>query len=344
MKVFFLLSGEHETLPKAEAIACLESMGAKFNVIFCLDSILAVRLGKTNKINEIHDRIALSHKICELFFSCECEKEKILKNVENLSFSKLKFSVRVLRIKRYFRNLSTLELEREIGSVIWNKTKANVDLENPEVEYYGVISEKFVFGKVLHEINRYQYEKRKPHLRPFFKPGVMIPRICRALVNLTRVKKGEKLLDPFCGTGGFLIEAGFIGAKVYGCDIDPKILHGCKKNLEHYGIRDYKLWVGDARDLANMLNFHDFDAVVTDPPYWISASTKGAKLEELYKEAIKAIHKVLKPEKFACIVMPDKIKGESFAREVGFEIIERHFERVHRSLTRKILVLQKKKL
>ena len=341
MRFFFYLSGEHPTLPRAEIFACLESANITYRNVFSLDQVVVVDIPK---INGVIQRLALTHKICEFIFMCSCNEEEIIEEVNKEDFPDKTYAVRILRIKNYFRNISTLKLEKKIGKIIHEKTRAKVNLNNPEVVYFGIISEKFVFGKVLHEINRYQYEKRKPHLRPFFKPGVMIPRICRALVNLTRVKKGEKLLDPFCGTGGFLIEAGLIGVKVYGCDIDPRILHGCKKNLEHYGIRDYELWVGDARDLANILKFHDFDAVVTDPPYGISASTKGAKLEELYKEAIKAIHKVLKPEKFACIVMPDKIKGESFAEEVGFKIIERHFERVHRSLTRKILVLQKKKL
>ena len=90
----------------------------------------------------------------------------------------------------------------------------------------------------------------------------MSPKLARCMANLARVKEGDTVLDPFCGTGGILIEAGLIGCKVIGCDIDWKMKKGTATNLEYAGITDYKTHVVDVRELEM---YEEVDAVVTDP-------------------------------------------------------------------------------
>lgn len=334
MKIFFLLSGEHKTLPNAEALATLEGIGAKFRVLHNFKQVLVL---ETDKINALHKRVALSHALCEFFGACDADINEIIKLVEKSDIEvRGSFAVRVKRIENPSRRMNTMELERNIGKII----KGRTDLKAPENLIYGVLSDKFVLGKLIHKVNRAQYEKRKPHLRPYFRPGVMLPRNCRAVVNLTRVKAGQKFLDPFCGTGGFLIEAGLMGAKVYGCDIEREAVEGCEKNLRWCGIKNYKLEVGDARALKHKYkNF--FDAIATDPPYGISASTRGLKLGELYESSIESFYEMLKPGKYACVIAPGKVALEKIAEDTGFEIVEKHFERIHKSLIRKILVVWK---
>lgn len=60
----------------------------------------------------------------------------------------------------------------------------------------------------------------------------MPPRLARILVNLSGVKKGEKLADCFCGIGVLLQEALLLGRNVVGVDIDKNAIAGCRKNLE----------------------------------------------------------------------------------------------------------------
>ncbi len=334
MKIFFVLSGEHATLPKAEILAVLESINAEFRVLQDLKQVLIL---ETDRINALHKRIALSHAVCKFFGACNADISEIIKLVEKSDIKiQGSFAARVRRVGDHFRKISTAEVERSIGKII----KEKVDLKTPENLIYGVISGKFVLGKLMHKIDRSQYEKRKPHLRPYFRPGVMLPRNCRAVANLTRIKAGQKFLDPFCGTGGFLIEAGLIGAKVYGCDIEREAVEGCEKNLRYCGIKNYKLEVSDARALKEKYkNF--FDAIATDPPYGISASTKGLKLEELYGSSVASFYEMLKQGKYVCIIAPSKVALEKIAKDAGFEIVEKHFERIHRSLIRKILVMRK---
>jgi len=161
-----------------------------------------------------------------------------------------------------------------------------------------------------------------------------MPRVARALVNIAMPQ--EYLLDPFCGTGGILVEAGLIGIKVIGGDMQRKILLGAKMNLEHYDV-NYSLMYEDACRLA--LRDESVDAVVTDPPYGRSAAIKGGSLEDMLAISMKEVYRILKKGKRAVFVSERPI--EELAEDAGFKILETHMQRVHKSLTRRILVLEK---
>jgi tRNA (guanine10-N2)-dimethyltransferase len=166
-----------------------------------------------------------------------------------------------------------------------------------------------------------------------------MPLLARAMVNLARTPRGGTLLDPFCGVGGILIEAGLIGAKPIGVDIDAKMVDGARQNLEALGLKDYQLLVGDARNL----NVPEVDAVATDPPYGRQATTAGVELKEMYEGALPSIAQVLKRKSYVCITSPAGLELENIAQNAGLRIIEKHEQRVHKSLTRNIYVMKKSK-
>jgi tRNA (guanine10-N2)-dimethyltransferase len=242
-------------------------------------------------------------------------------------------------VRHHAEHLSTGRLEREIGAVIASQNR-RVNLSAPENLIAGIISDRFYLARVIARVERSAYEERRPHLRPYFRPGVLLPRLARAVVNLTRVRPGERFADPFCGTGGLLIEAGLIGAEVYGFDLEGEFLRGAELNLRHYGVERYHLARGDARTLWESYPEY-FHAIACDPPYGISASTKGLSLERLYQESLASVYRMLMPGRYACVLAPSRVDVESYAGEAGFGIEEVHFERVHRSLVRKIVVLRK---
>ncbi len=156
------------------------------------------------------------------------------------------------------------------------------------------------------------------------------------MVNLSSIKNNEILLDPFCGTGGILIEAGIIGAKIIGSDIEEKMIEGCKKNLDFYKIKNYKLFCSDIGDISHDIG--KVDAVVTDLPYGKSTTTKGEKMHILYQRAFKNISNLLKDNGKAVIGLSNNdfiSLGEKY-----FSVIEKHDFRAHRSLTRHFVVYQ----
>ncbi|AIJ06032.1 RNA methylase [Methanocaldococcus bathoardescens] len=207
------------------------------------------------------------------------------------------FAVRVLKLHKdeFTKSIDSLKIEREIGGIIKLKTNAKVNLTKPDILVRVVILENtFFISNVLEMRDREYFQKNRPHLRKYFHPGCMLPKLARAMVNLARVKEGNVVLDPFCGTGGFLIEAGLIGAKLIGCDIDWRMASGTLINLEEYNLLDKVIKVKrlDAKyvkEFLNELNIEKVDAIVTDPPYGISTAKKGEieKILEILPEVVK---------------------------------------------------------
>ncbi|NYT00362.1 MAG: methyltransferase domain-containing protein [Methanocellales archaeon] len=333
MNIAFELSGEHATLPRAEAIACLESLNVNFREVAFMDQLLLVDVPE---FPPIANRLAMTHHILDVLFVCQANIKSILRLVStaDLGIKGRTFCIRVKNIKS--AGLSSTALEKEVGAII-HKKGYRVDLDNPDVIFRLVLTgNKCVFGRLIESVDRGQYEFRRPHQRPFFHPGVLLPRVARALVNISSLSDGI-LIDPFCGTGGILIEAALIDAQCVGMDVQQKMVLGTNLNLKYYGV-DGMLIVGDACETP--LKSEKVDAVVTDLPYGRSALIQARSLENLYHDSLREMYRVLKKNKKAVIV--SQVPLDKLADEAGFVVIERHQQRVHRSLTRHIIVLQKK--
>jgi len=225
---------------------------------------------------------------------------------------------------------SQREFERLIGTMITGP----VQLINPVEEYRAIISkDRCYFGRVLYRIDRGAYDERNPGRRDFFHPGVMMPRMARTLVNLSLAGNGSLLLDPFCGTGGILIEAELLGVHSVGSDFDPIMIQGCKEN-----IRQSDLLLADTTRLP--VRDRTVDAVVTDFPYGQSVCIKKADtMEHLYHDALGEINRVLKTGSRAIVVTHRDI---SDIAEQHMAVLQHHTQRVHKSLTRHILVLRRR--
>lgn len=81
--------------------------------------------------------------------------------------------------------------------------------------------------------------------------GMLPPKLAQQMLNLAQVKPGQKVLDPFCGTGVVLQEAALLGCAVYGSDINQKMVDYTRDNLDWlkqtYDIKfDVQLELADA--------------------------------------------------------------------------------------------------
>jgi tRNA (guanine10-N2)-dimethyltransferase len=184
-------------------------------------------------------------------------------------------------------------------------------------------------GILLGTVDRRALEARKAENRPFKHPISLHPKLARALVNLTGIREGQTLLDPFCGTGGVLLEAGLMGCRIVGGDIDKRMVEGTLQNLGHFGIRHTDIRQADISDWPKA-GCH-IDAIATDPPYGRSASTAKETVGSLYKRAFIACRDMLSDGGRLAIVLPAEkhaLLAEGFAMEGMYPV------RVHRSLTR----------
>ncbi|MDD1693494.1 MAG: methyltransferase domain-containing protein [Methanoregula sp.] len=320
MKLLFELSGENPTLPFAEleCIGTVTDQRLQVAVADCPDPDAALRL-------------AMTQVVLEYLGECEPDLTVFRDLLKDLALETTRpFAGRAKKVHGgcHERNpQSQREFEKLIGTMI----SGPVSLNAPEVEYRAILSEdRCYFGRVIFPINRAAYDFRNPGKRDFFHPGVMMPRMARTLVNIACTRPGDTVLDPFCGTGGILIEADILGMHTVGSDFDPFMIGGSRMNAKNTGFL-----LGDATALP--FRDHALDSVVTDFPYGQSVCIrKSDTMDRLYGDALVEIRRVLRPGRRAVVVTHRDISG--IAAEY-MTVLQQHSQRVHKSLTRRVLVL-----
>ncbi len=228
-------------------------------------------------------------------------------------------------------DVDTASAERRLGQVLVDAGYV-VDLEAPDHVLVALFSGETLFlGWRVAETVR-DYGERAPTDRPFFQPGSMDPQLARAVVNFARVGPRDRLLDPMCGTGGLLVEAGLVGAKPVGFDAQPSMVAGARENLREFVGRDAAVGVADATRLP--LGEDSVAAVVFDAPYGRQSKIAGHELDTLVTGALAEARRVADR---AVLVANRAV--ESTAKEVGWSVDGLYERRVHRSLTRFVHVL-----
>ncbi|SDR31874.1 methyltransferase domain-containing protein [Natronobacterium texcoconense] len=251
--------------------------------------------------------------------------------------------------------VSTERAERALGQVLVDRG-FSVDLDDPD----HVLRATFSEGKLETDDARGErvsvcalgwlaaesvrdFGTRAPTDKPFFQPGSMDPLLARAIANVAGARPGATILDPMCGTGGVLVEAGLVGADVVGTDAQRKMAEGARENLSHFLERDdlsptgvergsWAVGRGDATRLP--LDDDAVDAVVFDAPYGRQSKIDTHRLDDLVAGALSEARRVAS----RAVVVADR-SWAAEAREAGWELEASFERRVHRSLTRYVLVL-----
>lgn len=252
--------------------------------------------------------------------------------------------------------VSTAAAERALGSVLVDRG-FDVDLDDPDhvlralfsagarAEHDAVdgadgkLADCCVLGWVAVETAR-EFAP-EPTARPFFQPGSMASADARAYVNLAGAAPGRTLLDPMCGTGGLPLEAGLVGADAVACDAQAKMVRGTRENLREYvgsrsgGAPDWHVARGDATALP--LPDDAVDGVAFDAPYGRQSKVARHDLADLVADALAEAARVAP----RAVVVADR-DWRAAAREAGWTVDARFERRVHRSLTRHVLVLTRR--
>lgn len=356
MNCIFLLSGDYPDLAKEEILSLFDvkeySLSNRLLIADLKNDLSSLmRLGK---------RLALTKGIYKLLFECKAgELADIMKKYDWNSIYKDNFCLRINEIKKivsprnhFFADYS----EKNLAGYIWNALKKpSVNLENPKTKIELFFIKHNVYCGLLLHTNNEDFESRSPHLRAFPHPGSLAPKVARALVNLTGIKENETLLDPFCGTGGFLIEAGLMGIKAMGYDINRIMSKGCRENMKNLKIKNFKIFSANALRIL-----HKFDYVATDLPYGLNSNALleykklswkkyrinkkiqkenfQSEIENFYLMFLKNLKKILK--KKAVITFPSYVNYKSLLKAAGFKIEKEFSIYVHRSLTRRIVKIE----
>lgn len=314
MKVFFQLYKRYAQLAAAEALAVTQ--GRK--IALRGDEILIATVPHAQ-----FSRLGLSHAAFEFFFSCK--KSQLRSAITRFDFQKhYRISFKVTA------HHASAEQEREIAQQVANRIKnSRADMKKPRSWFhFFFVGNTVIAGKLLWQNNE-DFESRKVHRWPAPHPTGTHPQLARAMVNLTGIERGE-LVDPFCGAGGTLIEAGVMGLKPIGYDIAPELLAKATKNLEGFGIKNYKLAKKDARTLSGEIQY-----LVADLPYGRNTPRKG--LGELYAAFLARLKQVL--TKRAVLGFPSTINDKPFLKKAKLKVIDAFEWEINRRLKKKIVVV-----
>ncbi len=186
-----------------------------------------------------------------------------------------------------------------------------------------------------------EYIDREPHRRPVYKPGAMKPMLARAYVNLSRVRSGEVLLDPFCGVGSFAIEACLMGINTVCIDVDENMCYAAKKNIGFYGCTTFTEIIRADSTYQDIRSL-SVDAIATDPPYGRQSAPRGKDLTKLLIEFLNTMSNILKRNRYAVFAVPHNISMyiKSEIKDLSMEIVEVLYDWVHGGLTRVLYVVK----
>lgn len=341
-RLFFVLSGEHASLPAAEVGAILESSGIEFR-----ESTQSYRLLTLNAplaaLKAVSER-SLMYDWCGVSLGeCEADEgpiEHFVKNqpIDQTAGDAKSFAVRAVRLGGVNKSIRRVDLESKVGSVVQDMVpRMQVRLQRPDLTFACVLYEdRFLLGVSGYLKPAGLIAPRRPRKRPVFHPSTMPPKIARCMVNLARASPGAIFADPFSGVGGIAIEAAVIGCRVLVSDASLRMLKGARRNLKHFELPAEGFLNADARSLPTQ----GLDAMATDPPYGRGSSTMGTKVTVLVNEFIEGAQNSLKKGAHVCICAPVEVDVEGYARRAGFVLKEKHLARVHRSLTRQFVVLE----
>jgi tRNA (guanine10-N2)-dimethyltransferase len=268
------------------------------------------------------------------------EIESFVKNqpLEELTSAASSFAVRSTRIGGVTSSIARVNLERDIGSLVKESVpRLKVKLKDPDLTLVCILDgSRFLFGLSGFKKPSGLMAPRRPRKRPVFHPATMPPKIARCMVNLARAVPGALFADPFCGVGGIMIEASVIGCRALGADASMRMLRGARRNLRHFNLNAQGFLNVDARHLP----LQGLEAIATDPPYGRDSSTMGAGVRGLVRDFLSGAKDSLRKGTHVCISSPREVELETYARDAGFTLKEKHFLRIHRSLTRQFVVLE----
>ncbi|MEM2004493.1 MAG: TRM11 family methyltransferase [Zestosphaera sp.] len=332
---YVYLSGGHRELPAAELRAVMESEGVQHSILAELDQVLI--LESDSSLYEVLGRTVLTKYAGVLLGVSEVVEgvegiRRVLKDSNACNYGGYDH-VNFRRVKRYGAGIDygdVVEVVNELSHTLCKGGARRLDI---------IVSEGcVVVGLRMYERDLTPYRAREPDVRPFYSPGTMVPYMARVFINLSRasVRGGHVVLDPFCGAGGFLLEACSIGLKYLGVEANRRLSEGASVNLAHYGCLP-NVVSGDACNMP----VDRVDAIATDPPYGRMSKPADRELLELMECFMGESHAVLRDGGYLAFAQRIDIPLEDVIEEAGFKVVERIPNWVHGSLTRDIFVVRK---
>ena len=102
------------------------------------------------------------------------------------------------------------------------------------------------------------------------------PQVIDYIINKININKKHKVIDPFAGSGGFLLQAKYKfnlpGKNIYGRDFDDKLFKFLRFNSQVAKLKNDNITKGDSFDYYDFIqdNIGKYDRIIANPPFGVS--------------------------------------------------------------------------
>lgn len=330
--MYLFLLGKNPKLSKLEIAIYFYEKNISYKVVVEDSRYLLLNTSKKLNSKEIQETLAGTTRIVEIYKESSKIDESILDRIE---YSKKKFnftfsSIDITKDKiEYVENILKNHLKKEKVKAVYKKPKKHSKKEqnyivNPS-NYYSwkiydgfelfviFVNNKYYFGETIScfnpKENKYK-DKSLPKREALYSTSI---RTADLMINLLGFKENKTLVDPFCGTGTFLVEALLKGYNIIGIDNDSQMCKKAEENVEwiitNFNLKDrkYNIIYADSSKI-----FFDADYCVFEPymgPFLRKLpSEKKSKqivkeLEQIYSKVFRNLYTNLnKNTKIVCIL------------------------------------------
>ena len=281
---------------------------------------LIKNLGGTIKIGRIIEKISKA----DVFKASLKELEKAPKK------SKFNFGISVygkININTYKLGLELKTILKKAGVSCRLVTSRDKNLSSVVVEQNKLVSSgrelvfiadgKNIWFGVTEAVQPFKELSHRDFGRPARddKSGMLPPKLAQMMINLSKGKLNEILLDPFCGSGTILTEAMLMGyEKIIGTDISEKAISDSQKNIdwikrEFPNFSQVEVKALDAKNVSKEFKANSVGAIITETylgpqrgKFDIKKVT--ADLHRLYSQVLEECLIILKPGHRIVMVLP----------------------------------------
>ena len=209
---------------------------------------------------------------------------------------------RVTTVRQGDHDFTSLDVQREAGAALEAHYGTTVDLEDYDVEVRVDVHDDQCLVSVQHT---HEALSRR-QVRLFQPRAALKPNVAYALLRLAHLDAAEssdsappaRVLDPFCGSGTILWEAGALwpNAALRGNDWKEDTLAGARNNAAAQDMTDRVTFSdADAWNLAETMDGWEADLIVTNPPFGVRLASSMDFLP-FYRRMLQQFRAVLRPE------------------------------------------------
>lgn len=267
--------------------------------------------------------------------------EQLMHQLDEMPEGKIKLGLSTYNVKVSLKNLQRAGLElkkavRNAGRSIRVVPNTALELNSAQVIHNRLTTDVGCELLLIHD-GRQTHVARTLYVqdiddyaqRDFGRPmrdafvGMLPPKLAQTMLNLAQIAPGDRVLDPFCGTGVVLQEAALMFAGIYGTDVSERMVRFTRDNLNwlkdiyHISFDEYY----ETADATTATWQQPIDAVATEVYLGQPMTTlpDQPKLEKIMAECndiagkfLVNLRRQLSPGTRCCIAVPAWFDGHNF--------------------------------